>query len=130
MDITSVVILGQKYKISKKAPNGEVSDAFYGWIEFEKNKIWISDRLSLEHRLRTLFHEMGHGVFYRNGVKFSGMIPVELEEILVETFASMQYEFLKDLIKRLLKYEDNILRGKLLAISGGAKASGEDAGIL
>ena len=122
MEVKSVQILGQKYKITTKNPKGmtdDMAENYYGWIEKEKGSIWIKENLSLEHKYRTLMHEMGHGVFYRNGINFSGMIPAELEEIIVETFASMQYEFMRDFIKGVLKHEDNILRGKLLAFTKG-----------
>ena len=122
MEVKSVQILGQKYKITTKNPKGmtdDMAENYYGWIEKEKGSIWIKGNLSLEHKYRTLMHEMGHGVFYRNGINFSGMIPAELEEIIVETFASMQYEFMRDFIKGVLKHEDNILRGKLLAFTKG-----------
>tara|TARA_R110000868_G_C10972634_1_gene770615 strand:+ start:6580 stop:6984 length:405 start_codon:yes stop_codon:yes gene_type:complete len=126
MDVKSVNILGQKYKITTKSPKEippELLDQYYGWIDKENSSIWVKDSLNNEHKYRTLMHEMGHGVFYRNGINFSGLIPAELEEIIVETFSSMQYEFMRDFIKGVLKYEDNILRGKLLAFcskKGGA----------
>ena len=122
MDVKKVSILGQKYKISTKTPKGmsdEMAENYYGWIEKDKGHIWIRKDLTLEQQYRTLMHEMGHGVFYRNGINFSGMIPGELEEIIVETFSSMQYEFLRDFIKGLMKYEDSILRGKLSAFCKG-----------
>ena len=122
MDLKYTTILGQKYKISTKTPKDispETLDQYHGYCQREKNFIWINDRLDMEHKYRTLFHEMGHAVMYRNGVTFSGAIPIEMEEILVETFASMQYEFMRDFLKGMLKYEDNILRGKLLAFVRG-----------
>jgi len=122
MEVKSVQILGQKYKVTIKTPKGvdkDLLDQLYGYIDKEKEYIWINEKLNNEHFYRTLFHEMGHGVFYRNGINFSGMIPSELEEIIVETFASMQYEFMRDYLKGLLKYEDNILRGKISAFTRG-----------
>jgi len=119
MELKSVNILGQKYKITTKNPKGlskEIIDNYYGWIDKEKGSIWIKDTLTNEHKFRTLFHEMGHGVFYRNGINFSGLIPAELEEIIVETFASVMYEFMTDYIKGALKHEDHILRGKLQSL--------------
>lgn len=122
MDIKSVDILGKRYRVDTKNPKGlspEILDNYYGWIEKDKGYIWIKDTLTEEHKFRTLFHEMGHGVFYRNGMSFSGLIPLEVEEIIVETFASMQYEFTRDFIKGLLKNEDNILRRKLQSFIKG-----------
>jgi hypothetical protein len=122
MDVKSATILGQKFKVTTKLPKDtppEMMEGVYGTCDRITHTIWINERLSLEHKMRTLFHEMGHAVMYRNGVAFSGSIPIELEEILVETFASMQYEFMRDYLKGMLKYEDNILRGKLLSLVRG-----------
>tara|TARA_R110000751_G_scaffold260103_1_gene359416 strand:+ start:161 stop:526 length:366 start_codon:yes stop_codon:yes gene_type:complete len=108
MDIKRVNVLGQIYKVksdNKKVPQ-DIIDSQYGHCDRDSSYIWINEKLSNEQKYRTLFHEMGHSVVYRNGVAFSGALPMELEEILVETFASMQYEFLRDLIKGLMKYED------------------------
>ena len=106
MEVKSVNILGQKYKVTHKAPKDltpEQSEGYFGICNREDGSIWISERLNIEHKYRTLFHEMGHAVMYRNGVSFSGAIPIELEEILVETFSSMQYEFLRDFLKKASK---------------------------
>ena len=114
MEVKNVTILGQKYKISKdnKMPEA-ILEELHGYCDREKSIIWVNPKQSLEHKYRTLFHEMGHGVMYRNGVSFSGMIPIELEEIIVETMASMQYEFTRDFLKGLLKHDDKLLRDKI-----------------
>lgn len=130
MEVKSATILGQKYKVTTKTPKDldpETAATLYGCCILDKNLIWINDKLNLEHKYRTLFHEMGHAVMYRNGVSFSGAIPMELEEILVETFASMQYEFMRDFLKGMLKHEDHILRREILAFVRGKRKSGEDA---
>ena len=119
MDIKKVNILGQIYKVTTKTPKGmpeDMADNFYGHCERDKSLIWINNKLDNEHKYRTLFHEMGHATFYRSGVSFSGAIPMELEEIIVEVFASQQYEFMQDLIKGLLKYEPTEIKDRLLAI--------------
>ena len=106
MEVKSVNILGQKYKLTFKAPKDltpEQAEGYFGVCYRDKSLIWISQKLDIEHRYRTLFHEMGHGVMYRSGVSFSGAIPLELEEIIVETFSSMQYEFLRDFLKKASK---------------------------
>ncbi len=106
MDVKSVTVLGQKYKITNKIPKDldEITaDMLFGRCDREKGIIFIHEKLDVEHKYRTLFHEMGHAAMYRNGVAFSGAIPLELEEILVETFASMQYEFLRDFLKKASK---------------------------
>jgi len=122
MEVKSASILGQRYKITTKTPKDltpEMVEGLYGHCNREEHIIWINEKLSMEQKYRTLFHEMGHSVMYRNGVAFSGAIPMELEEILVETFASMQYEFMRYFIKRMLKHEDNILRRELSSFVRG-----------
>lgn len=106
MEVKSVNILGQRYSVSTKAPRDlspEQQEMYFGQCDREKGKIWLQSKLNTEHKYRTLFHEMGHACFYRSGVSFSGMIPIEMEEIIVETFASMQYEFLRDFLKKAAK---------------------------
>ena len=118
MDIKKVDILGQRYKVSTKTPKGltpEMVEAHYGHCDREASVIWINGKLNAEHKYRTLFHEMGHATFYRSGVSFSGAVPHELEEILVEVFASQQYEFMREYVKGLLKYEPTEIKKRLLA---------------
>jgi Zn-dependent peptidase ImmA (M78 family) len=106
MEIKNVSILGQKYKLTLKAPkeySQEQIESYYGTCQRDKSIIWINEKLDIEQRYRTLFQEMGHGLMYRSGVSFSGVVPLELEEIIVETFASMQYEFLRDFLKQASK---------------------------
>lgn len=122
MDVKSVNILGQKYKVSTKNPKGmppEMVDAHYGHCDREASFIWINGKLNLEHKYRTLFHEMGHATFYRSGVSFSGAIPMELEEIIVEGFANQQYEFMRDYFKGLVRYEPTEIKKRLLAFISG-----------
>jgi len=125
MEVKSVNVLGQKYKVTtrpaKEMP-AEMVEALEGNCDRYASRIWINQRSTVEQYYRNLFHEIGHAAMYRNGVAFSGMVPHELEEILVETFASANYEFMRDWIKGMLKHEDNILRGKLLAFVSGAGA--------
>ena len=115
MNIKKVDILGQKFKVThkNKGVSQEMVDTHYGTCNREEHTIWINEKLSTEHKYRTLFHEMGHATFYRSGVSFSGAIPMELEEILVEVFSSQQYEFMRDFIKELLKYEPTYIRQQL-----------------
>lgn len=119
--IKKVDVLGQKYKIimSNKGITKDILDTCHGYCMRDEGLIWINPKLNLEHSYRTLFHEMGHAVMYRNGVAFSGSIPMELEEILVETFSSMQYEFLIHFLKGMLNYEDDILRREILSFIRG-----------
>lgn len=122
MDLKHINILGQKYRVTTKTPKGmpaELLENHYGICDRESNSIWINEKLNSEHKYRTLFHEMGHATFYRSGISFSGAIPMELEEIIVEVFASQQYEFLRDLIKGLVKHEPTEIKERLLAIISG-----------
>ena len=125
MDIKKVNVLGQRYRVTTKNPKGmpsEMLESHYGICDRESNSIWINEKLNTEHKYRTLFHEMGHATFYRSGISFSGAIPMELEEIIVEVFASQQYEFMEEFIKGLLKHEPSEIKDRLLAfISGDGK---------
>lgn len=106
MDVKSVSVLGQKYKITSRPPKEltpEQSEGYFGICMRDKSLIWIHDKLDIEHKYRTLFHEMGHAAVYRSGISFSGAIPMELEEILVEVFANVQYEFMRDFLKKASK---------------------------
>lgn len=121
--IKKITVLGKDYKIVKKLPKKlsekvtqEELNTYYGLCFMEEGLIWIHPKLTNEHFYRTLFHETGHATMYRNGVRFSGMIPMELEEILVETFASKEYETMKALIKEVLKHEDSELRDRLQSL--------------
>ena len=116
-----VVVLGQKYKIIRKLPTelvkamrreGEECN-FVALFMGQEKKIYVDPHVSNEEFWRALMHEMGHGVMYRNGVHFSGAVPVELEEIIVETFASAFYEFTTSMVKGWLKYDTDTIRDKL-----------------
>jgi hypothetical protein len=106
MKFKKINVMGQEYKITTKVPNDiplELLQHYYGRCDREKMEIWIKDSLSNEQKYRTLFHELGHAVFARSGVLYSGAVNHELEEILVEVFGNHQYEFMRDYIKGLLK---------------------------
>ena len=118
--VKSVNILGQKIKVTTKTPrelDQDTARLYYGHFDREKALIWINkDIKTNEVKFRTLFHEMGHVAFQRSGVSFSGAIPMELEEILVEVNANVFYEFMADLIKDCLKENDiTRLKNKLQA---------------
>lgn len=130
MEVKKVNILGMDFKVTSKLAKGdvkEIADQVMGYCHKEDSRIWINPKYSKEHYWRTLFHEMGHATMYRNGINFSGMIPYELEEILVETFASVFYEFNRDYIKKVLKLEDNLLRDTLLSFCEREDKAGEIA---
>jgi hypothetical protein len=118
--LKSVDIFGKKYKISSnykklKIPSEQIDpseDGFllYGYCLREEGLIFINPNLSEGQKYRTLLHEMGHGLMYRNGILFTGQIPPELEEQLVENFSNMHFEFMQQWIAQLLKLDDTIIR--------------------
>lgn len=110
----SVEVLGKKYKITKKFPkekgkediNKELQREFMGLFISDKDLIWINPKQSEEDQWRTLFHELGHATMFRNGVRFSGEVPDGLEEIIVETFASVFFECFNKLYPEFYREED------------------------
>lgn len=119
MNIKKVDIMGLKVKVTTKTPKEllitDTAKLYYGHYDRESNHIWINKDIgNNETRYRTLFHEMGHATFQRSGVSFSGAIPMELEEILVETNANVFYEFMANFIKDALKEKDiAVLKNRL-----------------
>lgn len=113
----SVNVLGQKYKITHKHPKKYRSEFFSkeqlkewefgvdGRFFADTRTIWVSPHLSNEDQWRTLFHEIGHAVLIRNGVAYSGSIPSALEEILVETNASVFFEFVNSMFPKFYDEE-------------------------
>lgn len=105
--VKSIKILGMKYKITNKMPDvlKTIPDGnvIYGYIDHITKTIWINTEYSNEEQWRAFWHEVLHGAMRRNGVAFSGLIEQGLEEILVETFASVIYEVIEQLGTRLHK---------------------------
>lgn len=107
--LKKVNILGKDYKITRKLPieaikQGFSDDSFMGLCMDAESTLYINKAYKGgEDYWATLFHEINHGVFYRNGVRNSGLIAIETEEIIVETMASVQYETTKAILKQILK---------------------------
>lgn len=122
MNIKSVMVLGQKVKVTTRTPKELVESGtslmYMGHYDGEANLIWINKDIGdNESKMRTLFHEIGHVTMQRSGVTFSGAVSRELEEILVETNANVFYEFMSKIIKDALKEKDiAILKDKLQAL--------------
>lgn len=107
--LKKVNILGKDYKITKELPKEAISqgfteDSFMGLCMDDKSELYVNKAYPEgEKYWATLFHEINHGVFYRNGIRNSGLISMETEEIIVETMASVQYETTKAILKEILK---------------------------
>ena len=72
-------------------------DGIYGKFESKESRIYIHQGLTNDDIEATLLHEIFHAICYRIGIRQA--LPHELEEILVESFATWlveNYEF-KDL---------------------------------
>ena len=93
-----VSVLGQKYKIIRKLPNGHSHEksGIHGLFDHELKFIYVDPKQDKENTWRTFFHEFYHAVDYRNGFVFAGST-YELNEMRVETQASATYEFLDQL---------------------------------
>lgn len=127
MDVKKIDVLGRKYKITNKIPkkHPDLPDTYMGLCMDDIGLIYLNkDLREGEEYWTTLFHELGHAVMYRNGVRFSGAIPLELEEIIVETMASGYYNLFKQMLKELMKNANgssDIYRDKILSFSRDVK---------
>ncbi len=83
-----IVILGEKWRI-KFCKKTFKSQDYYGVCYRDKRLIVINPDLDLMEQYKTLWHEIGHALFTRNGVTFSGGVSAEMEEIIVETYANL-----------------------------------------
>lgn len=98
-----VSVLGQKVKIITNFPKNftkaEVDEysKCYGVYFPDLKTIWINTTLSNEIQWQSLYHELGHAIIHRSGVRFSGTVDPKIEEIIVETMGSVFYEFSQQL---------------------------------
>lgn len=104
-------VLGKDYKISKKlSPDLAIQineDDFMGLCMDDRGEIFINKAYKHgEKYWATLFHELGHATMYRNGIRNSSLVPIELEEIIVETMASVQYSTTREILKKVVKLGD------------------------
>lgn len=82
----SVEVFGRRVKVifDKKKLTTEGSLGEYHVLE---NKIIIDDTLPIEQQVVCLYHEMAHVLLDRTGVRYSGALAPEIEEIIVENIA-------------------------------------------
>ena len=73
----SVNILGQKWKIvidkEKLTHSG-----LHGECDYDKKTIFINDENDDEEQFRTFFHETGHALLARSGIKYSNAFSQEI----------------------------------------------------
>lgn len=101
--LKKINVLGKDYKILKNIPKKwelEINEAEFMGLCFDmKASIFVNPELTGEDYWTTLFHEVGHAVMYRSGVRNSGAITKEVEEIIVETMANVNYVLFKEILK-------------------------------
>ena len=88
-----ITILGQKYRIIVNK-HKLTNPSYYGECDFEKKQIVINDELDIEEKWRTLGHEVFHAMVARCGVRFSGSLKPEIEEILAESNGNLVADIL------------------------------------
>ena len=107
MESNRLDVLGKRYKVTTKPPKSDplIPDNYMGMCMDDIAHIYLNkDLREGEEYWTTLFHEMVHAVMYRNGIRFTGALPMELEEIIVETMAQAYYTTFKAMLKRLLDH--------------------------
>lgn len=86
-DYLSVKVFGEEYHL-EVLPDED--SRVMGRFDSSEKKIFIREKLSERDFFHTLIHEIGHGLFYRNS--FYQSIPSELEEVIVDSFATIMVE--------------------------------------
>ena len=79
----SLKIFGDIYKVSVL----KLEEGIAGLCSPQTKQILIATNQSKEDAIHTLIHEVGHSVCARTGVRQANF-PIDLEEILVENFAT------------------------------------------
>lgn len=78
----------------KKVKNLVNNENVGGYFDFKKIYIALDANLSAEDSTRILLHEIGHAIFNRAGLLQTKM-PIQLEEIIVDQFATVLSENFK-----------------------------------
>lgn len=109
-----VSVLGRKHVVKKSLPKDlpkTVKDAmnrdFDGLFYGAKAEIWINPKQDLEAQWRTMFHEVGHAIMYRNGLRFSDLVDERVEEVIVETFGNVFFELFDSMYPEFWKGDDD-----------------------
>ena len=95
----SITVFGADIKIT------ESLNLYYGEIKVDglfnllNKEILIEKALPKEEKLQTFIHELGHALLWRVGMGQAG-ISVEIEELIVENFATMITEMFNLTIKK------------------------------
>lgn len=76
----------------------------YGSILYDKQKIYISERLTLSRKQETALHELVHGFISNSGVKLEN----DLNETICDLVASNLLAFMQDNRAFFLKYFFNL----------------------
>lgn len=97
----SINILGQKWKIiqNKKRLDSKTS---YGECHTDKKLIILNEEINEKEKFATLQHEICHALLHQAGVRFSGGLTAEIEEIICESFANFIIQN-KTHLKKILK---------------------------
>lgn len=78
----------------KKIKNLVRNEDVGGYYDFVKKYIALDQALSPDDSTRILVHEIGHAIFNRGGI-MQAKLPLELEEIIVDQFATVLTENFK-----------------------------------
>ena len=106
VEMKSVTVLGEKYKITSKIPRKHkdeiVEELYHGVCIPDDAIIWLNPKLEGKNYWRTLIHEVGHATMEANGLRYTNLIGPEIEEIIVESNAKAMYELFRGIIKELI----------------------------
>jgi Zn-dependent peptidase ImmA (M78 family) len=87
--LKSVVVLGRKIPIKycSEARMNQWINGAVGIYDSETQSIYLLKTLNRKSMIRTLAHEIGHVVF--NLTCLDNVLPLELQEIIVQTYATL-----------------------------------------
>ena len=91
----TINVFGEKIKLRIRHPVLDSDgNKVVGTYCFNTKVIEVDSKLDLEEKLETILHELGHAIFHRlsTGHSNNDTIPYELEEVIVNSFATMLME--------------------------------------
>jgi hypothetical protein len=110
MQIKKVNVLGATYKIVDKLSRKELDPEYLkgldGLCNCKDRKIWLNPELQGREKIKTLLHEIGHATMERNGLHYTDLIDMNIEEIIVETMSTSMMDFIEDRVKEMLKLNE------------------------